>query len=313
MKGLELSRAYYEEYGAPMLKEKFSEYEGLIAVGLVGSGSECFGYDDKMSEDHDFEPGFCLFLPDESLVDSKVEFMLERAYAKLPREFLGYSRSLLAPVGKQRRGVIRISDFYGAAIGAEDGELSVNAWLTIPDYALAEATNGEVFRDDLGQFSKIRNSLLNMPRDVLLKRLAGNLLMMAQAGQYNYQRCILREETGAAQLAAIEFVKSTLSVIFLLNGRYMPYYKWSFRALCELERLSYLAQTLEYIISSDNSPKNSKDKYELIEQVSSIIIDELQKRSLTEAICGDLEKHAYSVNDGIADINIRNMNIFSAV
>ena len=30
-------------------------------------------------------------------------------------------------------------------------------------------------------------------------------------------------------------------------------------------------------------------------------------------ICGDLEKHAYSVNDGIRDNGIRNANILSAV
>ena len=67
MKGLELSRKYYEEFGKPMLKEQFPEIEHLIAVGLVGSGSDCYGYDDDISHDHDFEPGFCLFLPAKAL------------------------------------------------------------------------------------------------------------------------------------------------------------------------------------------------------------------------------------------------------
>ena len=62
MKGLALSRAYYEEYGAPMLKKEFPELSGLICCGLAGDGSECFGFDDEVSRDHDFEPGFCLFL-----------------------------------------------------------------------------------------------------------------------------------------------------------------------------------------------------------------------------------------------------------
>ena len=80
MKGLELSERFYLEYGAPMIHEKFPELEGLIAVGLAGSGSECFGYDDEISRDHDFEAGFCMFLPDESIIDRKAEFELERAY-----------------------------------------------------------------------------------------------------------------------------------------------------------------------------------------------------------------------------------------
>ena len=57
MKGLELAKAYYEEYGRPMIREKFPDYEGRIAVGLAGEGSECFGYDDEISRDHDFEAG----------------------------------------------------------------------------------------------------------------------------------------------------------------------------------------------------------------------------------------------------------------
>lgn len=313
MKGIDLAKAYYLEYGAPMLKKDFPEIEPFIAVGLVGSGSECLGYDDELSTDHDFEPAFCMLIPDESVIDSKAEFALERAYAKLPREFMGYERCTLSPVGEKRHGVIRISDFFIQRVGSPNGKLSVDAWFSIPDYALAEATGGEIFKDELGLFSSIREGLLNMPSDVRLKKLAGNLLLMAQAGQYNYSRCMKRKETGAAQLAAFEFVKSAMQVIFLLNKKYMPYYKWSFRALSELEHFGELSYSLEYIISSENTEQNSGLKCDIIEDIASLIIDELKEQGLSDAICGDLEKHAYSVNDRISDNDIRNRNILFAV
>ena len=66
-----------------------------------------------------------------------------------------------------------------------------------------------------------------MPRDVQLKKLAGNILTMGQAGQYNYSRCLERNEAAAAQLSVVEFVKSAINVIFLLNKKYQPYYKES--------------------------------------------------------------------------------------
>ena len=71
MKGLEIARAYYEEYGEPMLRERFPALMPFIAAGLTGSGSECWGFDDEVSRDHDFEPGFCLFLPGEDVVDRR--------------------------------------------------------------------------------------------------------------------------------------------------------------------------------------------------------------------------------------------------
>ena len=110
MKGLELARGYYEAYGKPMLEEKFSHLLPKIAVGLVGSGSECFGYDDDLSQDHDFEPCFCLFLPSEEEISRRDAFLLERAYAKLPDSFLGYKRSPLSPVGGNRHGVILLEE-----------------------------------------------------------------------------------------------------------------------------------------------------------------------------------------------------------
>lgn len=313
MNGLELSRAFYQQYGAPMLHEQFPQAEGLMAVGLVGSGSECLGFDDEVSRDHDFEPGFCLLLPDEDSIDRRTAFLLERAYAKLPKEFMGLRRNTLAPVGGARHGVLRAADFFREKVGAPDGILTVDQWLKLPQQSLLEATGGQIFRDDLGKVTAIRTALSHMPEDVRRKRLSGHLLLMAQAGQYNYLRCLKHGEPAAAQLAVSEFVKSCIEVIFLLNRIYAPYYKWSFRALRRLPKLSLTAETLEYLLTTGNDEELAESKYDMIESTASDIIDELQVQELTKAICGDLEKHAYSVNDGIEDGDVRNLNIFYSV
>ena len=69
MKGLELAEQYYVNCGKDMLAQ-FPQALPFLAVGLAGSGSECCGYDDETSRDHDFEPGFCIFLPGEDVVDT---------------------------------------------------------------------------------------------------------------------------------------------------------------------------------------------------------------------------------------------------
>ena len=313
MKGLELAREYYETYGKPMLEEQFPELLPYLAVGLVGSGSECFGFDDDISEDHDFEPGFCIFLPGEDIVDRKSAFQLERAYAKLPKEFKGYTRAAMSPVGGSRHGVIRTEDFYKEKAGITGGTIGKMDWFRIPAYALREATDGEVFFDEYGEFTRIREMLFEMPEDVRLKKLAGHLLLMAQAGQYNYPRIIGRGEKAAAQLAVYEFVKSAIEVIFLLNYEYAPYYKWSFKAMRSLLVLPELEETLYTLMTTDNEGDNPEGKYQLIEQIAGKVIAFLMDQGMTKATCGDLEKHAYSVNDSIADGEIRNLNILYAV
>ena len=313
MKGIEISKAYFEEYGRPMLEKDFSDILPYLCVGMVGSGSDCYGFDDEISRDHDFEPGFCIFIPNEDVVDRRKEFLLERAYAKLPKEFMGLKRSLVSPVGGRRNGVIRISDFYLNKIGSADGKLSVLDWLTISESYLFEATNGEIFFDNYGEFSEIRNRIMNMPEDIRLKKLAGNMLLMAQSGQYNYGRCLSHGETGAAQLAVIEFVNAAMKTVFLLNKKYMPYYKWSFRAMRDLKLFSTFSDSFEYLLTSENDSVTAQTKTDVIEDIASMIIGYLIDNEMTKAICGDLEKHAYSVNDSISDPNLRNMNIFTAV
>ena len=135
MKGLELSKKYYIEYGEPMLNAEFASLFDKIAVGLIGAGSECFGYDDSVSTDHDFDPGFLMFISDD--IDDDTKFKLERAYAKLPMNYNGYERAVMSPVGGNRRGVKRLSEFLEEKTGTTDGKLGVYEWFNIDEEYLA--------------------------------------------------------------------------------------------------------------------------------------------------------------------------------
>ena len=200
-----------------------------------------------------------------------------------------------------------ILDYEKKLDGAGTVELNVR---NCPDLVPALAARAAL-RD--GEITRIREALSYYPEDIRRKKLAGHLLLMAQSGQYNYRRCLTHGETAAAQLAVCEFVRSAVSVIFLLNRRYQPYYKWCFRALRDLPVLSLHAVLFEYLLTTDNEAENAEEKYNVMEGIASDIIDVLSEQSLTKAVCGDLEKHAYSVNDGVSDAALRNMHILAGV
>ena len=74
------------------------------------------------------------------------------------------------------------------------------------------------------------------------------------------------------------------------------------------------AEKLSFLLFGDNRDNAvAEHKYDTIEEIASETVTALQERQLTKAICGDLEKHAYSVNDKISDSTVRNMNILITI
>ena len=106
--------------------------------------------------------------------------------------------------------------------------------------------------DARGDFSAWRKALLEYyPRDLWLKKLAARCMNMAQAGQYNLPRALRRGETVCAMLAASRFAEAALGMLFLLNRRYMPFYKWAWHIGRDLPFLGeYTADALKRIAST---------------------------------------------------------------
>lgn len=301
MRGLEEARALYEEYGRPLLHEQFPELEGRVAVGLAGHGSECYGFDDEISRDHDFARGFCLWLTDED--DLLYGVALNRAYRSLP---LGQSgkRSALA---EDNCGVRRTAFFYRRYTGSPGAPESWRQWLSLPAHALAEATNGEVFRDDLGEFTAVREQILHgMPEDVRKKKLAARLIEMAQTGQYNYDRCLRHGEAGAAALELSDFVRAACGAFYLLEKRHMPYTKWMLRGMDSLPKLGHLRPALEFLLTGENDPALRRG---VIEDLCAAAAAELRSQGLSDGSWDYLEPHAFAVQARIENPEIRALHV----
>ena len=282
--GLELSKCYYETYGKAMLKEQFPEY-----AGLVGHGSECLGFDDMWSKDHDFGPGFCLWLTEKDY--EKVGQKMQEAYEALPKAFMGYPARNTSKRGGGRVGVLSIPEFYEEFTGN-------GAWSEMEDEKLAMAVNGEMFDDPLGEFSAIREQLQNgMPFAVWKRRLANAVALTAQAGQYNYGRCKKRNDIVAANLALDEFVREGMRTAYLLNRRYMPYYKWAWRGLENLERLSELKPLFEQVLSSEG------ERESVVEEICARLLEELKRQNLTYGEETFLELHVERILEAKEEMN----------
>lgn len=309
MKGMELARAYFEEYGKKLIEREFAEYRNQAAAGLAGEGSECFGFDDEFSRDHDFGPGFCIWLPEETY--SKIGAQMQQAYDRMPRFFLGYAR-LETPQGRGRTGVWSIERFYRRYTGLPHAPKDHMEWFRIPEGFLATAVNGQVFRDPPGEFSRIRNALKGFyPKDVLRKKLAARAAVMAQSGQYNYLRSMKRGDGCAAYFACGQFVKTALSAVYLLNEAYMPFYKWAFRGAEELTVLKGAVKDLkELALLPDNGETRSRKEL-LIENVCAEIGRELNRQGFTRTTESFLQAHGEELMRSIGDARLKNLHIMA--
>lgn len=311
MQGLELAREFFGK-NKIIFQQNFPQVYTRMAFGLVGEGSECFGYDDEISKDHDFEPAFCIWLTEKDY--KKYGEEIQKVYEKLPKDFFRDELKSQSAYGKNRRGVSSIESFYKNKTGDVKGPQTLRDWLFVPEYSLAEAVNGEVFEDYSGKFSKIRKTLLKgYPEDVRKKKIAARAAMMAQSGQYNYRRCLLHGEEGAARLALTEFVRHTIQMIYLLNNRYCPYYKWMFRGMKELPILTELSEGLTALLLASDTEENIQVKTAIIEQICLQVIEELKRQNLSNSESDYLETHAFDVMKKIEDEELKTLHVMAGI
>jgi hypothetical protein len=312
VKGLELSREYFFNIGAPMIAEKFPTYMERIAAGLVGDGSECFGFDDELSKDHDWGPAFCLWLNNEDY--NAIGKSLQTEIDKLPKEYKGITR-MTSDLGSGRTGAFETGLFYKRFIGYNHVPATMDEWRRIPEEYIAAATNGMVFTDPLGEFTSFRNRLNEFyPEDIRLKKIAARCMAIAQSGQYNYMRCIQRKEFVAALYAETEFINNAISIIFLLNKNYKPFYKWMHRAMKDLPVLGKTLYTvftdLAAIEVSDSGKNFYKRKYELMEIICGHITTELGEQKLSDSNSSFLLDHGPAIQNKINDPYIRSLDVW---
>jgi len=302
MNGLELAEKYYREEGRPMIEAQLPEAIPYLAAGLSGDGSDCLGFDDTVSRDHDFGPGFCIWLTEDGY--KKYGQALQKLYLELPGLYEGFPARIEDPHSGKRVGVFEINDFYRTFLG--DGLIPAtdDQWLRLPEDRLAAATSGKVFEDNAGEFTALRNRLLAYyPERVRLEKMAQALHLIAQTGQYNYARCMRRGDVMGAGITIHEFLRQVIHLIHLIDRRYEPYYKWAWKSFTLLPSAEGLVRPLQKLMELKSDPDawlnyygqglNLKDeRVLLIESVCKKILTLLKREGLAAGDEAFLDVHA---------------------
>ena len=128
---------------------------------------------------------------------------------------------------------------------------------------------------------------------------------MMQSGQYNYNRCLDRGDRFAASLALREFVLAASSAVFLLNGRWMPFYKWLPREMARLDILPELCPVLAELLESSDHAKP------LIRRVCMTVSEELRRQKLTSLPGCDMQQLGLDIQAHLTDPELRQLPVLA--
>lgn len=286
MRGLELSKQCYIE-SFDKLFENHIHIKHRVSCGLVGSGSQCLGFDDEISKDHDFEKGFAIWLQNEDY--------------KLYADELIKQYQRLYPKHKNNNiyGISSVDKYISGTITKLP--LSSLDWFHIPEQALLNATNGAVFYDPIGDISNIRAYIQACPSDVFVKRASAHLALASQAGEYNFERLIERMDTASAMLAISEFAKHTIYAVHAIYNKFTPFYKWMFNSLRLLNVDIY--NILNSLMLSPKSYSHLDNNIAYIRQIASLVA------SLCKQDTNNMGELAHTLHSQIHDPQIKAMHI----
>jgi len=295
MKGLELSRLFWSKVGFPSFSRIFPDRLSDIVVGMVGPGSECYGFDDTYSQDHDWGPGFCVWMNDAE--DRAFKVQLQAWYDSLPKIFEGFVRSNVLEGEDHRVGVDSVFHFYERYTGLNHIPCTEREWSYLSTSSLSVCTNGLVFHDPQGTFTAWRKALLAFyPESIRERLLAKYCRSASQSGQYNFHRSLLREDAYTATYCAIKYCADCISIIYLLNKRYEPFYKWGYRGLIDLPRLGQSSMSLITSLLKIPSSCEGSAAYEAtIETLAVAIVEELARQNLIN----DVDPYLWNCGEAI--------------
>ena len=330
-KGLDLARALFETCRSDLFSALPEEVTAVLAAGLVGEGSECFGFDDAVSRDHDWGPAFCLWLPEEDL--GRHAATIERALEVLPLEFSGFPVRMAAAQRNERVGPLSIERFYARFLRVPHVPRTWQEWHAIPEHHYAVCTNGAVFLDQLAtrgdrhpyaerpvtSLTTIRNSLLRYyPDDLRLKKIAARCALMAQSGQYNLLRSLKRDDPLTATLCAARFAEQACMLAHHLARRFTPFYKWVAPSAAHVSPLGeQIAQRLRTLLGTlpafeQGTTDDAFGRMEaLVEEICVACITELHAQDLSDATDGWLMEHASNVQSRIETPELARAPVFS--
>lgn len=234
---VDVSRNFFNEILLPILRRDFPDETGQTAFGVFGYGSEVMGLDDDYSSDHHWGIRINAVMPDALYTACGAE-IVQAVIPQVPEHYQGYAvRSGFS--GGAGLSLTGLESYLKTTIGIDRPPSSYADWLSAPEEDIIHVINGEIWLDERGRFSQVRDVLSGYyPEPVRLRRIAHWCRYFSGMGAYALKRAILRHNEYYATITFSRAVRWAVQLAFMLEKRYYPYDKWTLTLFHDLPRLA---------------------------------------------------------------------------
>lgn len=254
--GRKLSRMVSQEL-EPKLRRMFPNTP--LTLAFIGAGSDVTGYDSVRSMDHDWGPRITIVVNDHLVqhirdrINREIISLLSDTVCGFPTRFRRHEDGTLFPDTEGTIHRIEVTSIEALTtqclLISDHSELTDAVWLSTPMQSLLELTSGEVFVDDSGALTQLREALAFYPDHIWRYQLAGLWKRVSQMNPFIGRTGEVGDNTGSAQIAA--GISRDLMTIALLQSRnYAPYPKWLGTAFARLDVAEQVGPHLEKAASS---------------------------------------------------------------
>jgi hypothetical protein len=261
--GLELSRSFYEEVVQPIVGDR------PHAAALLGYGSDVMGFDTDRSTDHGWGPRLQLLFADDD-APGDLDALRRALHEQLPAEHRGWPVRFGwddTPV-QNHVAVVTTRAFFDHWLGYDprDGLDSLD-WISTPEQLLIEMTRGAVFRDDIGDLTRVRAELSEFPDQVWLWLLACQWRRLDQEEPFVGRTAEVGDDLGSRVLAA-RLARDVMLLCFRLEREYAPYPKWFGTAFAGLDAARDVGPALTRALRADTIDERESGLVEAYEAVA---------------------------------------------
>lgn len=206
-----------------------------LALAFIGAGSDVLGYDTVRSMDHDWGPRLTIVVAEDACavvarcIDENIDRLLPPAVSGFPTRSSRHPDGTVFPDPNgtvHRLEVTSVPEMVQRSLLVDVPDAITDAvWLSTPMQVLLEITAGEVFRDDTGDLSRLRQALAFYPDHVCRYQLSALWMRISQIQPFIGRTGEVGDNAGSVAITA-SIARDLMRIALLQARRYAPYVKW---------------------------------------------------------------------------------------